>query len=290
VEDEEKMPIDYVSMRQALRAFAGASVTQSQEHIKPLHQHIAFRLVCEGGFLPDELTPHPPLRAERRKGSWRLEYAPDAQTKGELTVFGGMKTKQIDVVVDRTGIGPVLAVSVKGTLGAYRNLTNRMEEAIGDSTNVHVMYPGLVYGFLHLVRANRESSGYDRRDYGIGVDNSVSSLIERYVAALHEMAGRRFVRDDPSGYESVGLALVENDPDVAGHINGDYPTDDSPLRVERFFARLYETYDLRFPLRADNLAAARRIAWAPESPLFDRLTQQHDADVEDVLGFAPRLG
>ena len=34
-----------------------------------------------------------------------------------------------------------------------RNLTNRMEEAIGDCTNLHISYPNLVYGFLHIMKA-----------------------------------------------------------------------------------------------------------------------------------------
>jgi len=109
------------------------------------------------------------------------------------------------VVVAKEGIGPVVAVSVKGTFGAYRNLVNRMEEAIGDSTNLHVMYPGLVYGFLHLLRANRERRGYHPRDMGIGADNSVSPLIKRYYAALCEMTGRRFVRNDSHAMSLSGL-------------------------------------------------------------------------------------
>ncbi|MCK4374885.1 MAG: hypothetical protein KAX19_06125, partial [Candidatus Brocadiae bacterium] len=142
------MPIEFLHMADALQAFASADTTQSQEHIKPMHRHVALRLVMEGGFVPDEVTPHPPLRARCASGNWTLEYDSSAQTVGELTVFGGMKTKQIDVVVTKEGVGPVVAVSLKGTLKAYRNLVNRMEEAIGDSTNIHVMYPGLVYGFL----------------------------------------------------------------------------------------------------------------------------------------------
>ena len=119
--------------------------------------------------------------------------APEVETASESTVFGGMKTKQIDVVVAKSGIGPVLAVSLKGTFRAYRNLVNRMEEAIGDSTNVHVMYPGMVYGFLSLIRANRASEGYSANDIGIGANSTVSPQIQRYLAALNEMTGRKFV-------------------------------------------------------------------------------------------------
>jgi len=89
---------------------------------------VALRLVVEGGFWPDEITPHPPVKARKIREGWSLEYAPELETTSESTVFGGMKTKQIDVVVAKNGVGPVLAVSVKGTFRAYRNLVNRMEE------------------------------------------------------------------------------------------------------------------------------------------------------------------
>ena len=39
--------------------------------------------------------------------------------------------------------------------GAFRNLTNRMEETIGECTNLHITYPALVFGYLFIIRANR---------------------------------------------------------------------------------------------------------------------------------------
>jgi hypothetical protein len=247
--------------------------------------------VCEGGFLPEEVTPRPPLRACKVKGraGWRLEYQPTAETGSELTVFGGMKTKQIDVVVVKPSIGPVLAVSVKGTVGAYRNLTNRMEEAVGDSTNIHIMYPGLVYGFLHVLRANRETDGADRRDVGVMADGTVSPLIERYAAALREMTGRRLVRDDPSGYEAVAVAIVENDGPQTGMVLGGFPPPDANLALERFFPTLYRVYDSRFPFRGEGVAEAPRRCWSPDSPLFSDLVKDLGADWQAGLGIEARL-
>src|SRR6266511_4250491 len=54
----------------------------------------------------------------------------------------GLKSKAVDVVVTKEANGPVLAISVKGTGNAFWNLTNRMEEAIGDSANLHITHPG----------------------------------------------------------------------------------------------------------------------------------------------------
>jgi len=279
-----------VGLRQALQGFATAQGTQSQAHIKPLHRHIAMRLVCEGGFLPEEVTPSPPLCARKRGGGWHLEYSPEAETDTELTVFGGMKTKRIDVVVVKPSIGPVLAVSVKGTCGAYRNLTNRMEEAVGDSTNVHIMYPGLVYGFLHVLRANHEEDGFDRsRDAGVLADGALSPLIGRYAEALREMTGRRFVRDDPSGYEAVAVVLVENRASLTGAMLPGLPSADPELALGRFFPTLYKAYDSRFPFRGEGVAEAPRRCWAPDSSLFPELEGALGLNWQDELGIEARL-
>lgn len=283
------MSLEFLHIREALQVFASAESHQSQEHIKPTHRHVAVRLVVEGGFLPDEVTPHPPLAAKRIGSHWSLEYDPGSETSGELTVFGGMKTKQIDVVVLKFGIGPVLAISVKGTFRAYRNLVNRMEEAIGDSTNLHVMHPGLVYGFLSLLRANRETEGYARNDLGITADGVVSPQIRRYWSALSEMTGRRFVRNDYTRYESVALGLVENSPAMLGEISHEFPPADSPLRIEHFFKRLFDVYDLRFPFRADHLTSPRRVAWKSDSPFFKHISNHFDRPLEKVFGYVPRL-
>lgn len=149
---------EWTTQGEAFAAFAGFNEkTQSAGHIKPVHWYVACRLVVEGGFHPDHIKPHPPfrLRSRKRYGLPFLEFDPAAASGGEAVVLGGLKTKSVDVVVTRPGIGPVLAVSCKGTTGAFRNLTNRMEELIGDCTNLHISYPALVLGYLHLLRANR---------------------------------------------------------------------------------------------------------------------------------------
>jgi hypothetical protein len=152
-------PCEWTTQKQAFAAFAGfTEKTQSAGHIKPLHWYVACRLVLEGGFDPDHIKPRPPFvfRPTKRHGLHVLQFDPSRATGGEAVVLGGLKTKSVDVVVTRPGIGPVLAVSCKGTTGAFRNLTNRMEELIGDCTNLHISYPTLVLGYLHLLRANRE--------------------------------------------------------------------------------------------------------------------------------------
>ncbi len=91
-----------VGLRDALCNFIDARETQSQSHIRLLHWHIVERLVIEGGFHPDSVVPHPPLRVETirsgtrqghrliyvyaapalRKTTERLFWAPDSPAFG----------------------------------------------------------------------------------------------------------------------------------------------------------------------------------------------------------------
>lgn len=262
----------WIALDQALSAFASSGQpTQSQRHIKPLHWYVACRLVIEGGFAPDEIVPRPPfsIRSPRRGRTLRLEYDPTRGGTGESTILGGLKAKDIDVVVSKPGIGPCLAVSVKGTLNAFRNLTNRMEEAVGDCTNLHIAYPNLVYGFLHVLRANREGEAVTS-DVSVGADGNPVDAVVRYENVLSNLSGRRGVRDDVTRYESLALALVEpaEPPNSAGLL--DWPSEPSPLRLESFFDRLYREYDLRYVYAAPKLEkTTRRLFWAEDSPALN---------------------
>ena len=101
----------WVNLRQALRHFASYSgPTQSQQHIKPLHWYVACRLVLEGGFHPDNITPHPPFAVVTRRGYSALQFAPNLATGGDRTILGGLETKSVDVVVTKEGIGPSCAM------------------------------------------------------------------------------------------------------------------------------------------------------------------------------------
>jgi len=64
----------YLCLDAALAQFIAVPETQGQQHIKPLHQHIAIRLVIEAGFHPEEITPHPPLLVETRGGRNKLAF------------------------------------------------------------------------------------------------------------------------------------------------------------------------------------------------------------------------
>ena len=281
----------WTTQADAFGAFAGfTGKTESASHIKPLHWYIASRLVIAGGFDPDDVTPRPPFVVHRAKGSPpRLVFDEAAAGGGERTVLGGLKTKNVDVVVTREGIGPVLAVSCKGVTGAFRNLTNRMEETIGECTNLHITYPALVLGYLVLLRANRKvdalleqaasaeasddpAKELTANDIAIAEGGEPVAGIMRFHNALRELVHRRGIRNDVSRYEAIGFCMIEMDPARRGESLADYPEEQSPLRFERFFDTLYLRYDERFVTSAPDLARkTRRLEWAADSPALKEL-------------------
>ena len=241
--------------------------TQSQQHIKPLHDYVTARLVLEGGFAPDELCPRPPLQVIRKRGTNQLVHAPDRATNAEATILGGLKTKNVDVVVTKDGIGPVLAISCKGMTGAFRNLTNRLEETIGESTNIHIGYPMLVFGYLFVARANWAGEDVAPTDVALTASGQPVAALVRFHAALTEMTGRLGVRNDMSRYEAVGMALIDTRDGRAGELVEAFPPADSRINVASFFDTLYRRYDERYVVGAPQLESrTRRAVWAADSP------------------------
>ncbi|CAH2770263.1 MAG: hypothetical protein CBARDCOR_0402 [uncultured Caballeronia sp.] len=258
--------------------------TQSQQHIKPLHWYVACRLVLEGSFHPDDIMPRPPFSVVTRSGRSYLHFDPALATGSERTILGDLKTKNVDVVVTKDGIGPVLAISCKGIMGALRNLTNRMEETIGECTNLHITYPAMVFGYMFVIRANRtmvalaegiESEESTARqllanDIAVREGGEPVESIFRFHSALRELTGRRGIRDDVSGYEAVTLAMVDMTEGRAGYILGDFPSQDSPLRLEQFFQAFYLRYEERYVFGAPDLKSVTcRLEWASYSPAFE---------------------
>ena len=272
--------------------------TQSQEHIKPLHWYVTCRLVLEGGFHPNELKPRPPFSVTKRKNQHLIQFDPKSATGGEATVLGGLKTKSVDVVVNKNGIGPVLAVSCKGMTGAFRNLTNRMEETSGECTNLHITYPALVFGYLFLIRANRvyrppdlENSSHGEEqvreiapnDIAISKDGDPVETIMRFHSALGALTGRKGIRNDISRYEAISLVMIDTRNENTGQMLLDFPPLESPLRLEEFFENLYLRYDERYVYSAPDLKSkTSRMEWSPDSPILQSLPNSN-------LGYQVRL-
>ncbi len=261
--------------------------TQSQHIVKPLHWYIACRLVIEGGFQPDEIKPHPPFQVVKKGTSYLLRFDSNAASGEEATVLGGLKTKDIDVVVEKPGIGPAIAISCKTTGKAFRNLTNRMEEAVGECTNLHMTYAALVIGFFSVLRAHRAGSDpeFHVNDVALQEDGNPVDGIVRYHEAFKQLQGRGDLRDSISKYEAISLALVETSGPNTGKLLDTFPPMGSPLRFERFFETIYKRYDERFVFAAPILARRNvtpRIEWDSNSPLFN-------GDLLMQLGEVPQL-
>ena len=244
--------------------------TQSQRHIKPLHWYVACRLVLEGGFRPCEIQPRPPFEVHP-KGKRELKLDVESATGSEATVLGGLKTKNVDVVVTKPGIGPVLAISCKGITGAFRNLTNRMEEMIGECTNLHITYPALVLGYFFVVRGNPETThdellaqSLQPNDIALSAGGEPTPSIARYHAALSRLSGRRGIRNEVSAYEAAALAVVDPREASAGEIiPATFPNSESELGIEAFFRTLYRRYDERFVHAAPELSrVTKRLMWS----------------------------
>ena len=86
----------WINLQDACAAFVKAeSGVQGSHHIRPLHWHIACRLVIEGRFFPHEIKPHTPFRVEDGRDGARLIHDASVANNSEATVFGGLKTKDI---------------------------------------------------------------------------------------------------------------------------------------------------------------------------------------------------
>jgi hypothetical protein len=241
-----------VSLSTGLANLCANVKTQSQEHIKPIHAYCAARLVIEGGFPPEWVHPKQSFSSKKITNRvYELSANPPPKSSSEQRVLGGIKYKDIDVTVLVPGLGPALGISAKSTGNAFRNLTNRMEEALGDCTNIHLMYPGLVFGFLHLIRFNKASDVANVQDASFDKDNRPLPSIRRYHEVLVALSGRNTITDPGMRYEAVGM-LVYRCGKSSVEIWNEYPPKESPVHFSNFFQRLYNLYDLRFAYPEPN--------------------------------------
>ena len=275
-------------LRHALQVFANDNVnTQSQKHIKPLHKYVALRLVLEGGFPPEDIMPRPPIRMScvgtQKNPKNILEFDAAEETNEEVKVLGGLRPKDVDVVVHKALIGPVVAVSVKGLRNALRNLTNRMEEAPGDCTNIHMSYPNLVYTYLFLLRANSpgavtpdnahiftpDQNGMIKSDDISFKHNKPVPKAHHFATALSRLSGRFDIRDDISKYEAVSINMVEPGGSGPPKVLKSPFAQPNIYSISDMFDMIYKTFDRRYVFVSDVYERRlERKIWASDSPLF----------------------
>lgn len=230
----------------ATNLFDPEIATEAQRHVTPFHEYVALRLTLEGGFPPENITPSTELISkEDTKKRYRLGSDSDRERGGEATVLGKYRTKAVDVVVTDEEAGPVLGVSVKTTGKAFRNLTNRVEELVGDAANVHGWFPGLVYGFLHIIKKIRLSEVKETNDASFKDNGEPLDHTHRLHDILQRLNGRDEISSPTDTYESTCLLVLEETEDGIV-IDPDFPPPESPIRFEKFFDEMYEMYDHRY--------------------------------------------
>jgi len=239
--------IEYQDLQTALLVFCDPkSNIQSQEHVKPFYYYSAIRLVLEGGFEPENILPRPPFASEKQTlEKYVLSYAPQKASRSEAKVLGGLRTKQIDLIVRSAEAGPTLGISFKTTGNAFRNIPNRVEELVGDVTNVHLRYPAFVYGFCHIIPMVKESDAPQKNDASFTDDGRPMPSIQQFHDLLIKLVGRARISDMPGQYESIVLLVVQCSPN-GPKIYPNYPPPDSPVHLSKFFERLYRVYDERY--------------------------------------------
>jgi len=192
----------------------------------------------------------------------RLAFSPQAVTRRSTLSMVRSNIKDVDVTVLVPSLGPAVAISGKSTGNAFRNLTNRMEEALGECTNVHLMYPGLVFGFLHLIKFAKVSEVGNVPDASFDENDEPLPAIRRYHDVMLALGGRSTITDPGMRYEAVGLLVYRCT--VSGPVIWDaYPPAESSVHFSKFFQRLYELYDLRFGYPDPDGPNIRK-AWHPQ--------------------------
>jgi len=150
------------------------------------------------------------------------------------------------------------------------------------------MYPGLVYGFLHLLKANREGEAQlAPNDIALTAAGEPVAAIRRYHDVLLGLAGQRLVRDDYTRYEAVGLAMVIPHGDTRNQLLAAFPESDSPLHFGKFFETMYSVYDLSYAYTAASLARLRRHEWDENSPVMRSLASSKEISAQ--LGYSVRM-
>ena len=258
-----KKAVQIPTLTESLAQLCGSAKIQSGQHIKPVNNYCSTRLVLEGGFPPEWVLPRPPLCSKRINNRLHnLVYDENTASTSERSVLGGIKFKRVDLTAVVPNIGPALAISTKSTGNAFRNLTNRMEETLGECTNIHLMYPGIVLGFFHLIKFVRVNDADDIHDASFDNKDEPLSAIRNYHDVLVSISRRNAITDPGWRYEAVAL-LIYQCRDGQASIWDKYPPIESPVHFSMFFKRLYDLYDVRYVYPDPDGPSARK-EWKTE--------------------------
>jgi hypothetical protein len=97
--------------------------------------------------------------------------------------FRAYRSKGFDVCWPREG-EPRILISIKSMQNAYRNLTNRIEEAIGDAAVLRLYNSNAVYGFFFFILNGRVASG--QAEQGQSLRTSGARGVPPYLDLIEE--------------------------------------------------------------------------------------------------------
>jgi hypothetical protein len=151
------------------------------------------------------------------------------------------------------------------------------------------MYPGLVYGFVHFLRATDTTDHTLKpNDILLNKNGDVLSSVKDYARILEGLSGRLLVRNDYSRYESVALALLSvNAMDEKSPLYRQFPGSTSPLSIDAFFTSLYRVYDLRFSYTDPGVKHLARVTWHQDSSAL--VSFRNKKLVKGSIDYSPRV-
>lgn len=119
---------------------------------------------------------------------WRRQLArvlnvPESEVGPRSIQFRDHKKKAFDVCWPRTG-QPRILISIKSMQNAFRNVTNRIEEAVGDSALLRMYKSDAVFGFFFFILNGSVAAG--QAETGVSLRETGAKGVEPYLALIEE--------------------------------------------------------------------------------------------------------
>lgn len=181
----------------------------------------------------------------------------------DLLVVGGVRPQHFDVGYRPDGTRIVIDVkTLNKTESVGKNYPNMINDLTAEATTVHTRFPYAIVAFLVAVPAPCLEP------------NQARGLIRRL-----EGLGRRDATDGgPQLAEAI--AFVVWDPET-GAILTDLPPPDSPIRIEKFSARIERIYVERYDGAAPHLPKGTRVKTAAAATPDAEVPEEDSVDLGD---------
>jgi hypothetical protein len=118
--------------------------------------------------------------------------------------FRDHRSKSFDVCWPLTG-EPLVLISVKSMQNAYRNLTNRIEEAFGDSAVLRLYKSNAVFGFFFFILNGKVASG--QAEQGRSLRTVGAKGVAPYLESIEE-GGDFFDLSDAARYRKASTGRL----------------------------------------------------------------------------------